>query len=171
QSRLTVLEEILESLIGIERRTEARELTHRPETSAITSRVNSSRVWRLPGKTQFRLVIKIRQAVWRVQTFNRRERNRRERVLCFGRLLQRGPECTFLPGLLCFIYFVGQLGSAHRSLHAKNSTAQQRRSDSVSKRDDSLATFRVSTFRLRPEPVRCSCARRPSRREQISVRR
>src|SRR5439155_273119 len=113
QTCLTLLEQVFEPLIGIERRTEPRELPHGPELSAIAGRVNAARIRRLAGKAELSLIVKIRQAVRSVEPFNWSQRNGSKGLPGFGRSFQGRLERALFPFTLRLVETVCQIGRAH----------------------------------------------------------
>src|SRR5262249_54507581 len=97
---LTLTEQILESLVCIRRRAEARKLAHRPKLSAIARRMNSARVGILAGKSELGLVIEVGKVVRRIEPFNGCQRDGRELFAALGHALERGLESLLFPLLL-----------------------------------------------------------------------
>src|ERR1044072_7395 len=98
-----MFEQVLESLVGIECRAEARELAHRPHLSAISRRVNAARVRRLTRKAKLRFIIEIGNAVWRVEPFDGNKRCGGETLFALGTSLERRLQRALFPLALGFL--------------------------------------------------------------------
>src|SRR5262245_27467898 len=107
-----MFEQVLETLIGVERGAEAGELAHRPELPAIACRVNASRIRRLARVPNFAEVIDVGNAVGRVQPLHWRERDSRECLFGFWSLKGR-PERTFFPFALGLLQWGCSFSRAH----------------------------------------------------------
>ena len=77
QARLTVLQQVLEALVGALRRRLAGVLAHRPHGAAVHRRIDAAGEGKFTGIVELLFVVEIRQIVRSVKHLDRRAQNRR----------------------------------------------------------------------------------------------
>ena len=95
EARLTLREQVLETLVGIFRRAKAREHAHRPGLGAVHRRLHAARIGILPGQPHIPVVVKPLVILRRIHAIDRHPRSCNQIISFWQTLLRLAHRCLF----------------------------------------------------------------------------